>query len=228
MASDKILLTGVCYVHRLLQLRFTTEGHSHIKDVHPDFSVENIQFFRDEIAQRFLFTDFHGKYSSLETKAKDLRELLRLYNDHCGLMYVVGATGVSSVDMATILTPADYQKLSTFWYFLFDESWNPHRVSEWKATRDQALLGLLADFPKLRFIFYQKNCVKWWEQMGLPRDRMLYWNIDWGMTPEQFEEIRQVFLAQKRPGAAHRFPTEDSYNELCDMILRDERRATVE
>lgn len=50
---------------------------------------------------------------------------------------------------------------------------------------------------------------------------MLFWSIDWGMAPEQFEEVRQMFLAQKRPVAAHRLPTEDSYNELCDMILRD-------
>lgn len=47
------------------------------------------------------------------------------------------------------------------------------------------------------------------------------------MTPEQFEEIRQMFLAQNRPGAAHRFPTEDSDNELCDMVLDDYRRAKI-
>lgn len=225
MEPDKILLTGVCYVHRLLQLRFTSDRHSYIRDVHPDFDVRKVRFFREEIADKFLFTDFHGKYSSLETKASNLRELLRLYNDHCRLMYVVGATGISNVDMATVLTPADYQKLSVFWYFLFDENWNPHRARQWKDARDQVLLALLAEFPKLRFIFYQKNCAKWWDQMGLPRDRMLFWNIDWGMTPEQFEEIRQMFLAQNRPGAAHRFPTEDSYNELCDMVLDDYRRA---
>ena len=224
IGSDKILLTGVCYVHRLLQLRFSNEGHSYIRDVHPKFEIGNIDFFRDDIAQRFLFTDFHGKFSSLETEAKDLRQLLQLYSDRCQLMYVVGATGIANIDLATVLSPADYRRLSVFWYFLFDERWNPNRVRAWADMRDQALLSLLIEFPKLRFVFYQPECVEWWQAKGLPGDRLIYWNIDWGMSRQQFEEIRQTFLAQKRHGAAHRFPTEQSYNELCALILADSQR----
>lgn len=222
--ADKILMTGVCYVHRLLQLRFTQDSHSFIRDVHPSFDVNKVRFFHEDISKQFLFTDFHGKYSSLETKATDLRELLRLYNDHCRVMYVIGATHIADVDMATVLTPADYWKLSVFWYFLFDTKWNPTRAKQWGDDRDKVLLALLKEFPKLRFIFYQPSCVRWWQQMGLPKDRMLFWSIDWGMTEAQFEEIRQKFLAENRKGAAHRFPTEESYNELCDMILKDYNR----
>lgn len=222
--ADKILMTGVCYVHRLLQLRFTQDSHSFIRDVHPSFDVNKVRFFHEDVSKQFLFTDFHGKYSSLETKATDLRELLRLYNDHCRVMYVIGATHIADVDMATVLTPADYWKLSVFWYFLFDTKWNPTRAKQWGDDRDKVLLALLKEFPKLRFIFYQPSCVRWWQQMGLPKDRMLFWSIDWGMTEGQFEEIRQKFLAENRKGAAHRFPTEESYNELCDMILKDYNR----
>lgn len=222
--ADKILMTGVCYVHRLLQLRFTQDSHSFIRDVHPSFDVNKVRFFHEDVSRQFLFTDFHGKYSSLETKATDLRELLRLYNDHCRVMYVIGATHIADVDMATVLTPADYWKLSVFWYFLFDTNWNPTRAKQWGDDRDKVLLSLLKEFPKLRFIFYQPSCVRWWQQMGLPKDRMLFWSIDWGMTEDQFEEIRQKFLAENRKGAVHRFPTEESYNELCDMILKDYNR----
>lgn len=225
---DKILLTGVCYVHRLLQLRYDQEKQiarrNYILDVHPDFDLNKVAFFRDDIAEKFLFTDFHGSFSSLETEATNLYELLRLYDRQCRLMYVVGATGIANVDLAQIMSPEDYKKLSVFWYFLFDESWNPSKVKEWGRYRDKMLLLLLKQFPKLKFIFYQKKCQRWWKENNLPSDRMIYWDIDWGMSQDDYEEIRQELIRQGK-GGGHRFPTEDSYNELCDMILQDYRKS---
>lgn len=224
MSGDKILLTGVCFVHRLLQLRYEESNQisrpNHIRLVHPDFKMEKVNFFRDDISKKFLFTDFHGKYSSIKTEANNLFQLLRLYQNECKLMYVVGGTGINSVDVAAVLTEADYRKFGDFWYFLFNEKWNPIRVKQWAEQRDMALKSLLFSFPNLKFIFYQPFCVKWWEDKGLPKNRMLFWNIDWGMTAEQFEEIRQNIIDKGLRGG-HRFPTEESYNELCDMILHD-------
>lgn len=227
MEGEKILLTGVCYVAQLLKARFEPEAWSALLDVHPNFRVSNIDFFRPDIANRFLFTDFHGRYSSVETEARDLRELLRLYDARCELMYVVGGTGIPQVDMARILSPADFHRVSVFWYFLFDETWNPLRMKEWGELRDRALLSLFREFPKLRFILYQPGCAEWWHAKGLPTDRMIYWNIDWGMTRRQFEELRQASLHEKRPQAGHRFPTESSYNELCRLILEDSMRGRI-
>lgn len=221
---DKILLTGVCYVHRLLQLKYEKSAGidrpHYIRAVHPNFDLRKIQFFREGISEKFLFTDFHGRFSSIETEANSLPELLRLYEDKCRLMYVVGATNIRKVDVASILTPRDYEKLSAFWYFMFDEEWNPHKVKQWSDQRDRAILSLLSSFPNLKFILYQESCIHWWCKMGLPESRLIVWRPDWGMSNEDFEEIRQSIIGQGLSGA-HRFPTEDSYNELCDMILKD-------
>lgn len=221
---DKILLTGVCYVHRLLQLRYEEsagiQGPHYIRAVHPHFDIGKIRFFREGISDKFLFTDFHGKYSSIETEASSLPELLRLYQNKCRLMYVVGATGIRNIDVASILTPKDYEKISAFWYFMFDEEWNPHRVKQWSEQRDRAILSLLGSFPNLKFILYQDSCIQWWRKMGIPESRLVIWRPDWGMSNKDFEEIRQSIISQGLSGA-HRFPTEESYNELCDMILKD-------
>ena len=225
METDKILLTGVCYVSCLLRVRFNPEQWSPLVDVHPNFQIANVEFFRPGISERFLFTDFHGRHSSIKTEARDLRELLHLYNDRCELMYVVGTAGIPKVDMARVLSPADFERVSAFWYFLFDEEWNPLRMKEWATLRDRALFALFREFPKLHFILYQPGCAEWWRAKGLPEDRMIYWNIDWGMTRRQFEEIRQASLHETRPKSGHRFPTESSYNELCRLILEDSLRA---
>lgn len=224
MENDKILLTGVCYVHRLLQLRFDKQDQinktNYIKAVHPNFDVNNIKFFHEGIEDKFLFTDFHGKFSSIQTEASDLYNLLELYEDKCRVMYMVGATYIANIDMAQILSPKDYAKLSVFWYFLFNQDWNPHKVTDWANQRDKALLKLFQRFPNLKMIVYQLGCKRWWEKVGLPKDRMIYWEIDWGMSRDDFEAIRQDLIAKGLAGA-HRFPVEESYNELCDMILKD-------
>ena len=227
METDRILLTGVCYVSALLKLKFGNRERSPIQDVHPYFDLSAVDFFRPNVAERFLFTDFHGRFSTEPTEATELRELLRFYNNRCQIMYVVASTGIATVDMATILSPADFQRISAFWYFLFNEEWNPLRVKEWSEMRDQALLSLMREFPKLRFIMYEPKAAEWWLAKGLPRDRLLYWNIDWGMTRAQYEEIRQAMIARGEPGNGHRFPTESSYNELCELILQDSLRAPL-
>ena len=217
--KEKILLTGVCYVHRLLEERFSNPKRRYIKDVHPDFDTNNVLFFRDDISQRFLFTDFHGRVSSIKTEASDLPGLLALYEDKCEAMYCVGSTSTRSGDVPN-LKPSDFQKLSAFWYFLFNESWNPIISKQWADQRDQVLFSLLKRFPKLNFIFYQEHCRVWWLKQNLPSDRMLFWEIDWGMTESDYEDIKRD-LEKKGIRGGHRFPTEESYNDLCEMILRD-------
>ena len=62
MDEKKILLTGVCYVHRLLQFRYDRDHQidrrNYIKEVHPSFDIEKVDFFQDQISDQFLFTDF--------------------------------------------------------------------------------------------------------------------------------------------------------------------------
>lgn len=222
-SGDKILLTGVCYVHRLLELRFRADAipasRDYIRYVHPDFDVGRVDFFRPGIEEKFLFTDFHGKTSSIATEADNLPELLNLYHDKCRLMYVVGATGINLRELPAVKASGNYSKLSAFWYFLFDENWNPRSAEVFEDRRDMAILALLRAHPHLKFIFYQRSCLNWWRKMGLPGDRLLYWEIDWGMTGEEFRELNS------RGGglpSGHRFPTEQSYNDLCELILRDE------
>lgn len=223
MQDKKILLTGLCYVHRLLEQRFDTKnGSSHIKRVHPDFNAGNVDFFKENVSERFLFTDFHGKFSSIETEASTLPELLALYEDKCQVMYCVGATQVHDVDIASI-TNDDFRKVSAFWYFLFDTKWNPRVTEKWQEQRDKVILQLLNRFPTLKFIFYQPQCKKWWEKSNLPSSRMLYWDIDWGMSLDDYNQIKAE-LEKKGITGGHRFPTEDSYSELCDMILKDIER----
>ncbi len=217
--NEKILLTGVCYVHRLLEERFANPQRNFIRDVHPNFDSDKVLFFRNDISQRFLFTDFHGRVSSIKTEANNLPELLAHYEEKCEAMYCVGATGINSLDVANLKT-SDYWKMSTFWYFLFDENWNPRTTEKWEDRRDQVLIALLKRFPKLKFIFYQPGCMKWWLKQNLPTDRMLFWNIDWGMTVSEYEDIKRE-LEKKGIKGGHRFPTEESYSELCDMILLD-------
>ncbi|QDU09826.1 hypothetical protein V202x_32230 [Gimesia aquarii] len=217
--TGKILLTGVCYVHRLLEERFANPDRRFIKDVHPDFDASKVLFFSEEIAQRFLFTDFHGKLSSIKTEANNFPELLELYEDQCEAMYCVGATQIHSLDVPNI-RPADFSKISTFWYFLFNDNWNPVTTRKWEEKRDKVLLALLVRFPKLKFIFYQERCKTWWKKHNLPSERMVYWNIDWGMSISDYEDIKRE-LEKKGIRGGHRFPTEDSYNDLCDLILCD-------
>lgn len=217
--ADKILLTGVCYIHRLLEEHFGYPDRNFIRNVHPDFDTDKVLFFRNDITNRFLFTDFHGKLSSLKTEANNLPELLALYEDKCEAMYCVGATQIHSVDVPN-LQPADYIKISTFWYFLFNDNWNPVTTRKWEVKRDKVLLALLVRFPKLKFIFYQERCRDWWQKHNLPADRMIFWNIDWGMSMSDFEDIKRD-LEKKGIKGGHRFPTEESYNELCDLILSD-------
>jgi len=224
--GDKILLTGVCYIHRLLEERYSKNSHSYIKRVHPDFNAENVLFFREDIAARFCFTDFHGHHSSIETRADNLPALLELYENECQLMYCVFATQIIDIDVASIQGD-DFRKVSAGWYFLFDSKWNPRAVERWAEKRNKVILKLLNRFPKLKFIFYQPQCRQWWEKMGLPSSRMMYWNIDWGMSREQYAEIKAALDAQGIHGG-HRYPTEDSYNHLCDMIMADSRAAGLE
>lgn len=220
--TDKILLTGVCYVHRLLEQRFGVKSRNYITDVHPDFSANNVDFFNDHISKQFLFTDFHGKTSSIKTEANTLPELLELYEPLCKSMYVVGATHIVSSDVPNI-QPDDFKKISSFWYFLFDENWNPNKVRYWQHQRNVVIFNLLKRFPKLKFIYYQSKCVDWWRKHNLPSDRMLYWNIDWGMSVSDYEDIKRDLEAKGIRGG-HRFPTESSYNNLCDMILKDSKK----
>jgi len=222
--EKKILLTGVCYVHRLLQLRFDKQNQidrrNYIEDVHPNFDLDRVDFFKNHISEQFLFTDFHGKYDSLKIGASNLLELLYYYAPRCRRMYIVGMMGMKNTELSKVLSPKDYQKVSSFWYFLFDEKWNPQKCKDWADKRDRAVRWLLKLYPHLKFIFYERQSYVWWQRAGLPDDRVINWEVDWGMTESQYEEIRQHQL-EKGIGGGHRFPTEDSYNELCDMILKD-------
>jgi len=219
--SDKILLTGICYVYSLLEEKFGNPKRRHIKEVHPNFDVNKINFFREDIVDQFLFTDFHGRFSTYQNSYRELPKLLNFYKK-CELMYCLCSTRIESVDVANI-QPEDFYKFGSFWYFLFNEKWNPAVVRNWEKKRDKAMLNLLKMFPQLKFIFYQECCVKWWLDHNLPKDRIIYWNIDWGMSESDYEDIKRELEINNLRGG-HRFPTEDSYNELCDLIFLDREK----
>jgi hypothetical protein len=221
----KILITGVCYIHRLLQLRYNKEtgenSRDYITDVHPDFDLNRVGFFNENISDRFLFTDFHGRYSDLNPNKSNLFELLKFYEDKCETMYTVSAMMIPKTDVVAT-SSKDFRKLSAFWYFLFDEEWNPIKVKNWGEQRDKAIFKLLRSFPSLKFILYQKSDLTWWHKNGLPSNRVMFWDIDWGMSKDDYEEIRQSLISKGINGG-HRFPTEESYQHLCDMILKDHK-----
>lgn len=221
LEDKKILLTGVCYVHRLLEQRFRKPKVNYIEAIHPHFDVNKVNFFRQGIEDRFLFTDFHGRISSIKTEANNLPELLSVYEPLCEKMYVVGATQIVNLDVPNIM-PEDYRKVSAFWYFLFNQDWNPTETRNWEAKRDQVLLALLNRFPTLKFIFYQDCCTEWWKNNNLPSSRMIRWHIDWGISNSDYQDIKRDMEAKGIRGG-HRFPNESSYSELCDLILKDMR-----
>ena len=163
--DKKILLTGVCYVHRLLEQRFRKPEKNYIEAIHPNFDINKVDFFRKDIEHRFLFTDFHGRISSIKTEANNLPELLSVYEPLCEKMYVVGATQIADLDVVNIM-PEDYRKVSSFWYFLFNTNWNPTETRNWEAKRDQVLLALLNRFPSLKFIFYGWDMLEKFQGLG--------------------------------------------------------------
>ncbi len=61
--AGSILLTGVCYVARLLELRYSN-NLSPIPLIHPNFEVDKLDFFHKDIEQRFIFSDFHGRWGN--------------------------------------------------------------------------------------------------------------------------------------------------------------------
>ena len=221
---EKILISGVCYVQQLLRTRFEQDrqlsGQNYLKNVNPDFDISKVDFFRDDLAEQFLFTDFNGKYSSLELEAKDLPSLLELYSPMCRRMYVVGSMGIDEIEANRHISRSEWKKISVFWMFLFNTNWNPTDHKKWASYRDRALFALLYRHAQLRFILYDERSVKWWREAGMPEDRMIYWHIDWQISLDELEDRKAAAEAEGKR-ITHRYPTEDSYNELLWLIQQD-------
>ncbi|HUT93879.1 MAG TPA: hypothetical protein VMY37_30730 [Thermoguttaceae bacterium] len=215
--KDKILLTGACYVYWLLSMRHREVYPDGIKLVRPHYDLSKVKLSSPAADDVFLVIDFHGVFG--ERRFHDLPTLLRTYAEQCRAMYVLGHMALPVTDLVGFDHAPKHKILGFFWYFLYDKTWDPERARQWKLSRERALRSILHDFPKLKFVLYWEHDVRWWDSQGLPRDRRLFWPMK---RPDggQVEQIKAA-LSEERMRGFHTFPTEASYNELYEILLKD-------
>jgi len=222
-----ILLTGVCHVFILLKMRYENKIADAMKVVRPDYDPSKIVLIGDE-EKRFRIVDLRGMFA--KERYPTFHSMMNANSD-CPFAYAVVNIELPSQDVAKrryegvrkydprwdewVLGPG-----SGFWYHLYDKEWDVETAKRWRETRRLEMVKVLRDFPHLKFIVYTKGCVKWWKDNNFPQDRLLEWDVEWIADMQSKEEVLEAIRVMDGVGF-HNFPTEDSYNELHDMIIKD-------
>tara|TARA_R110002167_G_C12706462_1_gene654757 strand:- start:6909 stop:7604 length:696 start_codon:yes stop_codon:yes gene_type:complete len=226
-----ILLTGVCHIYLLLRLRHENILADAAKIAKPDFDGNIIQLINGAADNRIKMIDLRGKFG--ETKYNNLRELL---NDHtdCRFQYMVSNINLNKEEVVSkpewwqrngfAAEPRwEYQVLGGgVWYHLYDQNWDAETARAWRQNRRAAMVEVLREFPRLKFIVYNTSSIDWWREQGFSMDRLLYWQVKWLASEHKKEwKERQEELKKQGGHGYHNYPTEESYNDLYQMILDD-------
>lgn len=226
-----ILLTGVCHIYLLLKLRHENVLADAAKIAKPDFDSGKIHLINGTADDRIRMVDLNGKFG--ETRYNNLRELLNHHAD-CRFQYMVSNIALNKEEVVSkpewwqrngfAAEPQwQYKVLGAgLWYHLYNQNWDIETARVWRRNRRAALIEVLADFPNLKIIVYNTDSVNWWRDQGFPMDRLLFWPIKW-LAVEHKKEWKERFEEIKKQGGHgyHNYPTEESYNDLYQMILDD-------
>ncbi|QDT94256.1 hypothetical protein [Gimesia algae] len=228
-----ILLTGVCHIYMLLKLRHENTLADAAKIAKPDFDGSKIHLINGDADERFRMVDLRGKFG--ETKYNNLRELL---DDHADCRYQYMVSNVSLNKEEVVSKPEWWQKNgfaaeprwqyqvlgAGLWYHLYDQNWDIETARAWRANRKAELIKVLKEYPRLKFIVYSTLSIDWWREQGFPMDRLIYWPVKW-LAGEHKAEWKERFEVIKKQGGHgyHNYPTEESYNDLYQMILDESK-----
>ena len=220
-----ILLTGVCYVFILLKMRYENKLSAAIKVVKPNYDTKNIKLINDEFNKRIKIVDFYGRLG--EKKYSSFYDLLE---SNSGFKKIYSVSNIE-LDSEEVVAKDFWRRKGEivswnrkilgggFWHHVYDKKWDANTARLWRETRKLAMLDVLRDFPNLKFIVCNEKSLKWWKENHLPQDRIIYWDVEWiasGDWRERQEEIRKL-----GGFGFHNFPTEESYQELYELILKD-------
>lgn len=224
-----ILLTGVCHIYLLLKLRHENVLADAAKVLKEDFDGKNIYLINGKSDDRIKTVDLRGKFGN--QKYSNLTELL---DDHeeCRFQYMVSNISLNKEEVVS--KPEwwqrngfqeeprwEYQVLGAgVWYHLYDQNWDVNTARQWRANRKFAMAKVLKDYPKLKFIVYNTTSIDWWKEQGFPLDRLIYWEVQWLSGSHKKDWKERIEQIKKIGGRGfHDYPTEESYNDLYEMIL---------
>ena len=245
--NKDILLIGACFIFVLLKLRHDNKLAAGIKVMNPDYDRNKIKLIDEEASNRIRMVDLNGRSEktwsrwgpAATPRRKDFRwnlyDLLKDNTSYNNAYLVVNLEVAEDEVVESALrkhlrnlenkkaTPFLETWQSSSWYHFYSHHWTPEQAKNWKTNRHDALVQVLTDFPNLKFIIYRPRHIKWWEKQGFPMDRLIFWPIQFIGTQEEYKERMEEIKAMDGFGF-HNFPTEDSYNELYDIVLTDADR----
>lgn len=183
----------------------------------PNFNFKKLLFFQNE--SDFIFTDLRSKYTNakMPEEVKGAYKICKHFEDVCDPMYIVFTSSAKIRTWETIKVNHDFNQEDYFWCHDFE--WSQKRMDKWEKDRNDGLRSLVSDFHNLHFVLYKKKCKRLWLELGLPESRMSYWDIKWHMTHEEYKQWAAE-NPEKAKYAWHKFPTEESYNDLYEIITQ--------
>jgi len=232
-----ILLMGACQVFVLLKLRHENKLAAGIQVLKPEFDANKIKLLAED---RIHMWDLRGRFDTKRHEnLYDRLEDSTLYK-HLYLIVSIEVAEDQFVEKARAENRrSKHHKLAADiklwdnhgWYHLYSHNWTPQQAMNWKENRHSALIQVMKDFPTLKFVIFRSQHLKWWKTQGFPIDRVIFWPIQWLGESNQSEagdpwnekEFMERMEEMRKQGGFgfHNFPTEDSYNELYDLIIRD-------
>lgn len=236
---------GACQIFALLKLRHENKLAAGIQVLKPDFDKDKVKLITDE--DRIDMLDFRGRFGDRPITRfphHNIYDTMR-DNSHYKHVYLVVSIEIADDQMVTkkrneqekrMANHRNYEMVKEWvnpgWYHMFSPHWTPEQAKEWKKHRHRAFIKTMEDFPHLKFVVFRDRNLKWWLKQGFPRDRVIFWPIRWlGESPSSeagdpwdatgWYKNRMEEMRKNGGFGFHNFPTEDSYNELYDLIIRD-------
>ena len=234
--NKDILLVGACCIFVLLKLRHENKLAAGIKVMNPDYDRNKIKLIDEEASNRIKMINLNGRFGT--DVYENLYDLLKdnaSYNNTYLVVNIEVAEDelVENAKRIRLRGLENKERISFIkswssdsWYHVYSHYWTPEQAKNWKTNRRNALAQILTDFPNLKFIVYWPKHIKWWEKQGFPMDRLIFWPIQFIGTQKEYKERMEEIKAMDGFGF-HNFPTEDSYNELYDLVLIDADRGKV-
>jgi len=219
--KKKILLSGVCYIANIIEMKHTQKTSMVSTLSQEDFDISKVKLCSKNIEEDFIVTT-QRKYDSIiptsSKKFQNLGSLLSFYEQDVSSMYFVLQLHI----MQKYMNESYTSKSSNFWFFVDDPLRSIHQQRKQLDDRFIAINIALEKFPKLKFVILKIKELYQIKKAGLPLDRFLYWNVDWG-DKKTFMERKQIFI-QENKKVSHQYPTDNSYNDLYYMLLDDDKK----